>query len=132
MFHATLLQDDNLEFLDPPCDWQTWFRAAGLDGDLPSGPLFSQADHAIDAAEGGGGVVLGRASLTSKALEDGRLVIPFPIAITTDAHYRVLCPSGVENKPQVAAFLNWLESESKATGLRRPGLRYVDSKALAP
>ena len=131
LFDATLLQDNNLDFLDPPCDWQTWFRAAGLDAKPPSGPVFSQADHAIDAAEGGGGVVLGRASLTTRALEDGRLIIPFPIAITTDAHYRVLCPSGTEDRPHVASFLNWLDTEAKETGLRRPGLRYVNSKDLA-
>jgi LysR family glycine cleavage system transcriptional activator len=132
LFSATLLQDFNLDFLDPPCDWRTWFRAAGLDGDPPGGPVFSQADHAIDAAEGGGGVVLGRASLTTKALEHGRLVIPFPIAITTEAHYRVLCPSGVEQRPQVAAFLSWLDTESKETGPRQPGLRYINSKDLPP
>ena len=129
---ATLLYDDNLDFLFPPCDWPAWFRAAGVKAMPPSGPVFSQADHAIDAAEAGGGVVLGRASLTGKALEDGRLVAPFPLALSTTAHYRVLCPSGSETRPQVAAFLDWLFAEIEGALPDATGFRMVAAGDVPP
>ncbi|MEO0830289.1 MAG: transcriptional regulator GcvA, partial [Pseudomonadota bacterium] len=111
---ATLLHQDDVRFLNPPIDWSAWFRAAGL-GTPPQnlGPTFSQADHAIDAALEGAGVVLGRISLAQKALKEGRLVAPFSTALTTDAHYRFVCPPGSEARPQVAAFLEWTLGQTR-------------------
>ncbi|MEM8581605.1 MAG: LysR substrate-binding domain-containing protein, partial [Pseudomonadota bacterium] len=129
---VTLLDDDNLHFVSPPADWPAWFRAAGV-VDAPSIiPRFSQADHAIDAAEAGAGAVLGRISLTAGALRDGRLVMPFPIAITTKAHYRVLCPAGFEEKPQVKAFLDWLSGAVSGTGSAPDEVRFVSAEDVAP
>lgn len=107
-----LLRQLDSQFLDPPVDWPAWFRAAGLDGDPPNGPTFSQADHAIDAALAGGGAVLGRISLTAGHLRDGQLVAPFATALTTEAHYRVICPNASLDRPQVAAFFEWIVAET--------------------
>ena len=109
---ATLLHQDDTRWLKPAIDWPAWFRAQGIGVPPEGGPHFSQADHAIDAALGGGGVVLGRVSLASSALQDGQLVAPFPLAITTEAHYRFICPKGAEKRPQIAAFLEWVRSET--------------------
>ncbi|MEO0991490.1 MAG: LysR substrate-binding domain-containing protein, partial [Pseudomonadota bacterium] len=111
--NATLFHADDIRFLDPPVDWGAWFRAAGI-GPVPSGgPRFGQSDHAIDAALAGGGIVLGRSTFAAKALREGRLVAPFPLALTTKAHYRFLCLEGAETRPQVAAFLEWILAEAK-------------------
>ncbi len=56
-----LLHQDDTVFLDPPCDWQSWYRAAGLDMPEGGGPHFSHADHALDAALSGAGALRGRA-----------------------------------------------------------------------
>jgi LysR family glycine cleavage system transcriptional activator len=128
---VTLLDDDNLQFDKPPADWHAWFRAAGVADPPRIVPRFSQADHAIDAAEAGAGAVLGRVSLTSGALKDGRLVMPFPIAITTQAHYRVLCPSGAETKPQVAAFLDWISESVSGIEAAPSNIRFVSAEDVA-
>lgn len=111
---ATLLHQDDTAFLDPPIDWPAWFRAAGLPPAPQTGPRFSQADHALDAALAGVGVVLGRSSLAARDLAEGRLVAPFDLGLTTEAHYRIVCPAGAETRPQVAAFLDWIGAEASA------------------
>ena len=112
---ATLIVDESLDFLDPPCDWPAWFRAAGVEPAEAHGPRFSQADHAIDAALAGVGVALGRRSLAIKDIHENRLRAPFPIAIGTEARFRFLCPAGTEERPNVRAFRDWIQSEIRKT-----------------
>lgn len=112
---APLILDDSISFLDPPCDWPTWFRAVGLDFTPSYAARFSQADHAVDAALAGVGVVLGRRALTVKDIFERRLVAPYGIAISTKAHFRFLCPQGSEHRPQVRAFRDWMLSEIEKT-----------------
>lgn len=126
-----LLEDGTLDFVSPPCNWPVWFRAVGVDNPPEVTPQFSHADHAIDAAETGGGAILGRVSLTTKSLQEGRLVIPFPIALTTEAHYRVLCPLGAEKKPQIQAFLTWLFETVGEFGEVDQEMTFIDSRNLA-
>lgn len=112
---AAFIFDDSLDFLDPPCDWPAWLRAAGVDFTPDHGSRFSQADHAVDAALAGMGVVLGRRSLIIKELFEKRLVAPYRLALQTKAHFRFLCPLGWEKRPQIAAFRNWVLSEIEKT-----------------
>jgi LysR family glycine cleavage system transcriptional activator len=120
-----LLHQDDIGFLDPPMDWPAWFRAAGQPPPPATGPRFSQADHAIDAAVAGAGVVLGRSSLAVGDLGDGRLVAPFDLAIRSEAHYRLVYPRGSETRPQVAAFLDWIRAETLALPDFSAGRRMV-------
>lgn len=122
---ATLLHQTDTAFIDPPIDWAAYFRAAGLGNPPEHGPRFSQADHAVDAAASGGGVVLGRYALAQKELADGRLVAPFALAITTEAHYRFVCPLGAETRPQVKAFLDWVQAETQTGAHLREGRTFV-------
>tara|TARA_R110002049_G_scaffold29972_3_gene102057 strand:- start:5977 stop:6909 length:933 start_codon:yes stop_codon:yes gene_type:complete len=112
---AVLISDESIAFLDPPVDWPAWFRAMKLPEPTRFGPKFSQADHAIDAAQTGVGVVLGRRALVIKDLADGRLVAPFPLALPTGARFRFICPEGMEDRPQIAAFRAWILSEIAKT-----------------
>ncbi|RBI77050.1 transcriptional regulator [Roseovarius sp. TE539] len=105
---APLIHQEDIDFLDPPCDWPAWFRAAGLAPRDWTGQRFSQADHAIDATLSGAGVVLARVSFATRFLAEGRLVAPFRPALRTLAHYRFLCARGSETRPQIAAFRHWL------------------------
>jgi LysR family glycine cleavage system transcriptional activator len=117
----TLLHYDDLGFLSPKIDWAEWFRLSGL-GPPPSGGLrFSQGDHALDAAMAGAGVVLGRISLAAGAIAEGRLTAPFPLAIATEAHYRFLCPEGMQQRPKIRAFLDWVLSEAEAAKAQEAG-----------
>ncbi|WGW04844.1 transcriptional regulator GcvA [Tropicibacter oceani] len=108
---APLLHDESLDFMVPRPDWELWFKACGIDHKPVSVARFSQADHALDAALAGGGVVLARSSLAVQYLATGRLVAPFPLALTSAARFRILCAPGTETRPQIAAFLQWLRAE---------------------
>lgn len=112
---APLLIDESLDFLKPPCDWPAWFRAVGVTHDSVTGPHFSQADHAIDAALAGAGVVLGRRALVIKDLYDGRLVAPYKLAIQANAQFHFVCRENDRDKPAIAALRDWMLSEIEKT-----------------
>ncbi len=112
---APLIHDDSIDFLDPPCDWATWFRAVGVNFTPTHGAHFSNADHAIDAAVAGVGVALGRRPMIIKDMMEGRLVTPFKVAIETKARFRFLCLPGAEERPQIAAFRDWFLAEIEKT-----------------
>jgi len=109
---AVLLHQEDLTQTPLSVTWERWFAFAGL-GQVPTGgPRFSQADHALDAALVGAGVLLGRYSLAEKYLASGQLVAPFAQAIRLAPRYRFICPQGTEARPQVQIFLNWILSEA--------------------
>jgi LysR family glycine cleavage system transcriptional activator len=89
------------------------------------GPSFSQADHAVDMALEGGGVVLGRYSMMRGALRDGALVAPFPLALGMAAHYRIVTPEGQQDRPVVARFRDWLKACAAEPDPIREGLEIV-------
>lgn len=111
LLHETLIHDDSLSFLPNPPNWDRWFEAVGVSHPLLKGPRFSQADHAVDLALEGNGVVMGRASITARHVRAGQLVAPFRIALTAPVQYRIVCPAGTENRPAVALFRNWAREE---------------------
>ena len=112
---APLIFDESVDFLRPRCDWPTWFRAVGIRHTPDHGAHFSQADHAIDAALAGVGVVLGRRALVVKDLQEGTLVAPYKIAIRTKAQFRFLCQKGAETRSQIAAFRDWTLAEVESS-----------------
>jgi len=122
---ATLIHQDDIRFLRPPMNWDAWFKSVELDPPVMSGPHFSQADHALDAAVSGSGVVLGRAVLAFKDLQEGRLVMPLAEALSSRAHYRMLCRAGAYDKPHIKAFMGWLEKEAAALEPLRSGRRIM-------
>lgn len=123
--NATLIYDDSIDFLRPRCDWTAWFQAMGVNYAPKSGPRFSQADHAIDAALAGVGVVLGRRALVVKDIDEGRLALPFKYAMRSGARFTFLCPQGTENRPQVKAFREWMLAEIEKTSHISAALTYL-------
>lgn len=122
---APLIFDESTTFLSPPCDWPTWFRAMGVDFAPQHGPHFSGADHAVDAALAGVGVVLGRRAMVIKDIFEGRLVAPYGVALGTKAQFRFLCRNGTENRPQITAFRNWILAEIAKTTSVHQQLRII-------
>ena len=112
---APLINDGSLDFLNPPCNWRNWFKSMGIDFNPANTVTFSNADHSIEAACAGVGVVLGRRPLMIKDVMDGRLVVPFKHAIETDARFRLLCLPGAEKRPQVKDFREWYLAEIEKT-----------------
>ena len=112
---APLIFDDSLAALKNPPGWRQWFEAMGIDHAPVHGPRFSNADHAIDAAAAGMGVVLGRRAIILQDLREGRLVAPFKTALEIDARFRFVCMKGTETRPSIAAFRDWFFSEIEKT-----------------
>lgn len=112
---APIIFDDSMNFLDSPVGWSTWFTAMGAPFAPTHGPRFSQADHALDAALAGVGVALGRRALVVKDLAEGRLIAPFPTALSAGARFTFLCLKGMENRPQIAVFRDWILAEIDKT-----------------
>ena len=125
MLGEELIHDDSLIFLDHQPTWERWFAEAGIDTGPLKGVRFDQADHALDLALEGGGIVLGRASIATGALKTGALATPFDLALTHSAHYRLVCAPGTETRPNIARFRDWIHGEVAADLPLSEGRRMV-------
>jgi LysR family transcriptional regulator, glycine cleavage system transcriptional activator len=103
--------------------WSDWLRAAGIDGiDTTRGLRLNVADHALDAAIEGAGVVLAYKLVASRDIGLGRLVVPFgPEVPLPGRSYFFVCRRGHEKRAPVKAFRDWVVAEIDETGslLRR-------------
>ena len=125
LLDVPLLHQEDIAFLKPSIQWPAWLKAAGLGTPKTTGPRFSQADHALDSALAGAGVVMGRVSLAARDLIEGRLVMPFDLSVTTEAHYRLVCPLGAETRPHIKAFIDWIDEEVVEFKSLDEGRRFV-------
>ncbi|MEM1199200.1 MAG: transcriptional regulator GcvA [Pseudomonadota bacterium] len=109
-----LIHDESLSFFENVPSWQVWCEAAGLTNiDLDGGVHFSLADHGLDAAVEGAGVVLGRIALAHFDLKSGRLVAPFALKIPVAYSFYVVSPMATKDDPKVTAFREWLLEEAE-------------------
>jgi len=107
-----LIHDDSITNRVGLPTWADWFVAAGVEGvDVSRGLRFSSADHALDATAEGAGVLLAHDVLAYDDLRTGRLVIPFPLTLSTGRAFHFVCPKGAQDRPNVQAFRNWLRQE---------------------
>ncbi len=92
-------------------EWLHWLAQAGVNPDPIQGQLyFNRADLALQAAEAGHGIALGRRALIADQLDSGRLVIAYDQAIRSPASYFLqTTPAGLDNA-RVLAFQQWLLS----------------------
>jgi len=93
--------------------WGDWMQLAGIDGiDTRRGLRLNVADHALDAASEGAGVVLGYKLVASHDIGLGRLVAPFgPEIALPGRSYFFVCPKGQEKRPAIKAFRDWVFAE---------------------
>jgi len=112
--HFTLIQVD-LPGVVPT--WADWLSVAGIDGiDTMRGLRLNVADHALDAASEGVGVVLGYKVVASHDIGLGRLVVPFgPEMPVPGRAYHFVCPKGREKRPAIKAFRDWVFAEIEET-----------------
>ncbi len=89
-------------------EWQYWARQNGVP--LPAaGCTFDRADLALQAAERGIGVAIGRESFIAEQLKTGRLVAPFTLPVASPLNYYLVCRREMASSPRVKAFIDWLE-----------------------
>lgn len=94
--------------------WNEWCKVTDIKVPNAKGPYFSTPDAALNYAANGGGVVLGRISLAESYLTSGRLVAPIKQAVRRELYYRIVCPLGLEDDPNVVIFREWIKEEVKS------------------
>lgn len=111
-----LIHDDSLRYDPMTPDWRAWLTAVGAEDavDWKRGTHFSLADHAVQAAIDGVGVVLTRRSLAAHDLATGRLVTPFGGEQPLSMSYWFVCPPRNANRSRIAAFRDWILAEASA------------------
>jgi LysR family glycine cleavage system transcriptional activator len=91
-------------------DWRLWLTAAGLPANISKQPgvTFDLIFMTVQAAIDGIGVALGRTSYVEADIAKGRLVVPFKIALPTDAGFYLVSPQERADPPKLKAFRQWL------------------------
>lgn len=112
LLRVPLIHDESISHLPNVPYWPEWFAAHGLKNvDLSRGLRFNSADHALEAAIEGGGVVLAYRTLAYDDLRVGRLVAPFDLLLNTSRAFYLACETGGQNRPKIRAFRNWVRTE---------------------
>ena len=114
LLSTTLIHDDtHVKNHFKIANWQQWFELMGVDNYSlqHSGLHFNVADHAIDAAIAGAGIVLGRQALAQADIDAGRLVMPFANKIKVDFSYYAICLKSRAKEKSISAFREWLKAE---------------------
>jgi len=108
-----LLQYDDPEVRHPWLHWKTWLEVERIADLRPAGTLsFSGYEQIIPAAVAGHGVALGRSPLVKDLIAEGALVAPFKSQADPARAYFAIVSRNAAGRPEVAAFLEWLKTES--------------------
>jgi LysR family glycine cleavage system transcriptional activator len=95
--------------------YAAWFTAHSINGQaLPSGIRLNSYPMVLQAAEAGQGVALGWSYITDPMVAAGQLVKLAGQEMQTKDGYYLGTFEGSANRPEVAAFLNWLKQEAEA------------------
>ncbi|MBX9589468.1 MAG: transcriptional regulator GcvA [Hyphomonadaceae bacterium] len=97
--------------------WADWMAMAGLGGiDSTRGLRLNVADHALDAASEGVGVVLAYKMVAARDIALKRLVVPFgPEMPLPGRAYYFVCAKGQEKRAPIKAFRDWIVAEMQET-----------------
>src|SRR5581483_7998410 len=115
-----LIHDETLSARAASPEWSAWFKAAGIDDvDLRRGLRFNSADHALDAAAEGAGVLLAHDLLAYDDLRTGRLVIPVNLALKSGRALHLVWARGRRQGAAAQAFRQWIKQEIDALDWRR-------------
>lgn len=122
LLNHTLIHDETLmrHWPDVPA-WTKWLDLAGVPHPHESAGLrFDHADHCLDAALEGSGVVLGRRAMASRDLEQGRLVAPFELDLAFRGGIFSVTTERKSKNPNVQAFRTWLREQAAETPMGVP------------
>lgn len=117
--HTLLAFEQKYEAMFPQLGWPNWFASRG---DKPAKAVkpvstlrFSNHDQVIQAAMAGQGVALARVALVAESLRDGRLLPVLGPPLASEMRYFVITAERARHRPEVAAFVAWVEAEAART-----------------
>lgn len=130
---VSFIHDDSLAGRDEIASWPDWLRAAGVEGlDATRGLRFNTADHAIEAAIEGAGILLAINVLAHDDLRNGRLVAPFDLTLPSRRALHFVCLKGRERRPNVKAFREWVRSEMRCHHCSKAATAAADNQPGKP
>jgi LysR family glycine cleavage system transcriptional activator len=111
LMKVPLISHGGMETLYAYDRWDAWCQVVDIAAPKKTALHFSSPEAALSFAANGAGAVMGRVSLADTYLRDGRLVAPMKQAIRRQLYYRLVCPLGLETRPSVLAFREWIKTE---------------------
>lgn len=112
LLQAPLIHDETFMTQTRLPGWNRWMEEVGVkDAEVSRGLHFNSADHALDAAAQGAGVLLGQALLAHDDLASGRLQVAFDHPAPIVRHYHLVYPKRHADRPPIVAFKKWLDME---------------------
>lgn len=109
--HVPVIQDETTML-----SWDAWRAEVGLDPAIRlSGPVYSDASLAFDAAISEQGVLMAADMMSADAVSDGRLVRPFNHAVDGPQGYFLVVAKGRRESRKLRAFREWLRVEVPAS-----------------
>ncbi|MDV3252559.1 LysR family transcriptional regulator [Devosia sp. BK] len=97
-------------------DWPLWLKHAGCDPNMKlSGPVYSDASLAFDAAISGQGLLLAADMMSADPVCDGRLVRPFVAPVDGVHGYYLATAKGRRESKKLKLFRDWLDEEVPAS-----------------
>jgi LysR family glycine cleavage system transcriptional activator len=97
--------------------WRMWFDLVGMPADTLRGRTeasFGTQALLSRAAMADQGVAILSVSLFREELRSGRLIQPFPEAVSCDQNYWMVYPEGRRNAPKIRNFRDWMLAELSA------------------
>jgi len=95
--------------------WAVWLKAAkAAEVIAGQGIQFDTSLLAFEVAARGGGVALGRSSMSAVEIASGRLVRPFDLAVPIREAFHMLAPMDGSEHPDAAVFRAWILDEAQA------------------
>ena len=92
-----------------PGEWDEWARANGVELPAPASRVTLDAmEQALQVAERGHGIAMGRRPLVDDWLNDGRLIAPFGGDSPTGASYYLCAPAGLAPTAASRRVRRWL------------------------
>jgi LysR family glycine cleavage system transcriptional activator len=119
---ADLAKHPMLDTTVAPEGWRDWLVAANAAGEdvtnvrVDGARRFDLFNMSMTAAVQGVGVDLGRSPLVDHWMEEGRLVAPFDLQVTSKRSYWLVCRETFAETPEFVAFRTWLLDELDALG----------------
>lgn len=96
--------------------WDAWRAEVGMDPAIVlTGPTYSDASLAFDAAISEQGVLMAADMMSADAVSDGRLVRPFAHAVEGPQGYWLVTSKGRRESRKLRAFRDWLKQEVPAS-----------------